>query len=121
MAQGVVDEFWRDRVADRLFPFLLDVINGATHAHTVYFTISCQPANQNGCLIFAASAIMNIGKEKCLAFRLFHATLKLPADQRMHLTVFINRSIDFYKQITFTQDCNMLVEVVVGAGHRYLR
>jgi hypothetical protein len=54
-----------------------------------------------------------IGKQKRLALIFFHAANKLPAHERMHLAVLVDRTVNFNKKVTLTQCLYVEVKIII--------
>ena len=94
MAHRIIDQPRFDRIGDGMIPFGLDVGERRTHADAVNFGIGGDGADHDGYVVCPAQAIDDVCKQESLARGLVDATDKLPAHQRMHFCIFVDRPVD---------------------------
>ena len=94
MARRVLDEARADRMSRRLDPACVDFLERAADADAVDLLVGGKPADQHRNVVFAALAVDDVGEQKRLAVLLLDAAAELPAHQRVHLGVLVDRTID---------------------------
>ena len=78
----------------RLDPARIDFLERAADADAVNLAVGGKPADQHRNVVFAALAVDHVSEEKRLAVLLLDAAAELPAHQRVHLGVLVDRTID---------------------------
>ena len=87
-----------------LVPFLLDVGDVAADADAVDFLVGRKNPDRYRHVVLAALAVGDVLEQESLALILRNAAAKLPAHQRVHFGVLVDRPLDAQQQ-------SLLVEV----------
>ena len=114
VARRVVDDARRDRVARRLDPARIDFLERAADADAVNFLVGGKPADQHRHVVFAALAVDDVGEQECLAVLLLDAAAELPAHQRVHLGVLVDRTVDRDQETRLVERAHVVVQVGIG-------
>ncbi len=100
---------------DRLDPGRPDLLERPAEADAVDLAVRRQPGNQHGDVEAAALGIRRLREQEGLALRLWDAAAILPAHQRVHLGVFVDRLVDHDEQARARQRQHVLVQVGIAA------
>jgi hypothetical protein len=102
-------------VAQAVVPLRADVGERLhAHADAVDLRVGGEAADQHRNVVGPAAAVGHVGEQEGLAVGLRDAAAELPAHQRMHLRVFIDRRVDGGQQAGLVQRGDMLLQIVVG-------
>ena len=116
MARRTLDETWRHRVRDGARPARADlVVARDIHADTVDRGIRRERPEHHGDVVMPSGRINDVGEQERLAVALRDTAAELPAHQRMHLGVFVDRRIDAPQQAGLFETVDVVVEVGVAA------
>src|SRR5712692_3839213 len=121
VAGRVLDDSRRNRLRHRAVPGLVDSVQGAAHADAVDFAARGERADRDRDIVFAALRVGHLGEQERFSVRLLDTAAELPAHQRMHLGVLVDRPIDRYEQPRALEGLEVLVEVGIGAPRRGAR
>ncbi len=116
MTRRVLDDSWRDRFRHRAVPGLVDSVQGTAHADAVDLPARGERADHDRDLVFASLAVGYVGEQKRFSVRLLDTAAELPAYERVHFGVFVDRPIDRYEQPRALECLEMLVEVRIAAS-----
>ena len=115
------DDARPDRLGDGAGPDLVDLVEGAAHADAIDLAARRQHADRDGDVIFAALGIDDVAEEERLAVLLGDAAAELPAHQRVHLAVLVDRAIDGDEQPGLLERLQMVVQIGIAAlRHRFV-
>ena len=92
--------------------------NGAVDADAVDFAVGGEPADQHRDVVLAALAVGDVGEQERLAVLLGDAAAELPAHQRVHLGVLVDRTVDRDQQAGFVERAHVVVQVRVARARR---
>ena len=118
VARRVVDEPRRDRLLRRRDPAGVDLLERAVDADAVDFAVGGEPADQHRDVVLAALAVDHVGEQERLAVLLGDAAAELPAHQRVHLGVLVDRPIDPDQLPGLLERAHVVVQVRIGAAGR---
>ena len=104
-----------------LDPALVDLLELAADADAVDLAVGGEPADQHRDVVLAALGVGDVGEQERLAVLLLDAAAELPAHQRVHLGVLVDRPIDADELAGFLQRADVVVQVGIwragfGAG-----
>ena len=106
----------------RVIPFLLDLFDVAADADPVNLPVGGEDADGDRNVVAAALAVDDVLEQKRLALGLRNTAAELPAHQRMHLAVLVDRPLDADEQALFLQRRDVRVQVgVSGILHAFLQ
>ena len=103
---------------DCLDPARIDLFEWAADADPVDLAIGCKPADQDRYVVLASLAVGHIGEEERFAILLLDAAAKLPTHQRVHLGIFVDRTVDLDQQSCLIERSEMIVEIGIGPAWR---
>ena len=99
-------------------PFLLDILDGAANTDGIDLAIGSEDADRNRDVIFAAGAVDDVLEQKCLALGFRNAAAELPAHQRVHLGVLVDRPLHADEQSLPIQLGDVRVQIrIAGVCH----
>ena len=87
----------------------------AADADAVDFAVGREPADQHRDVVFAALAVDDVGEQERLAILLLDAAAELPAHQRVHFRVFVDRAVDRDQQAGLVERADVIVQIGIGA------
>src|SRR3990167_3844625 len=96
-------------------PAVRDFFGAALQTQAIDFSRCRQSTDQNRAGIFSIFGISDVFKEKSLAFEFFQAA-KLPAHQRLKLSILIDLASNTNKLPVLLQDRNELAQVAIVFG-----
>ena len=111
-----VDDARRQRLRRGRDPARVDLVERAADADAVDFAVGGEPADQHRDVVLAALGVGDVGEQERLAVLLLDAAAELPAHQRVHLGVLVDRAVDADEQAGLLQRADVVVQVGVGAG-----
>ena len=94
-----------------VIPVLLDVLDLAADADAVDFAVGGQDAHRDRDVVPAAGAVDDVFEQKSLALRFRDAAAELPAHERMHLGVFVDRPLHADQQPLPLERSDMRMQV----------
>jgi hypothetical protein len=120
VARRTLDDARRHRVCDGVRPARADlVVSRDVHADAVDRGIRGERPDHHGNVVIPPGGIDDVGEQERLAVALGDAAAELPAHQRMHLGVFVDRRIDAPQQARLVETVDVVVQVGVAAlGHQ---
>ncbi len=121
VARRTLDDARLYRGCGRARPSRVDLIEIAAQSDAVDFPVRRKAADDDGDVVALAFAVDDIGKEKGLALTLRKAAAKLPAHQRMHFRVFVDRAVDPDQLSRLFKRSDMIVEIGIRARRRLAR
>ena len=89
----------------------INFVDGHTKTDAVYTGAGTSGTNQHWDIVNFSFGIYDIGKQPSLTVFFFHPTAKLPTDQRVQFSIFIDRPIDANKQTRFIERFNMVMQI----------
>ena len=96
-------------------PARVDLLERAADADAVDFAVGGEPADQHRDVVLAALAVDDVGEQERLAVLLLDAAAELPAHQRVHLGVLVDRPVDRDQQPGLVERADVVVQVGIGA------
>jgi len=118
LARWIVNKHWLDLVVLGEIPFRFDVLNLAADAEAVDFAIGGENPDRHRDVIAAALAVNNALEKEALALGFRDAAAELPAHERMHLGIFVDRALHPDQQPLLLQGSDMCVEIwIIRNGH----
>ena len=115
MARRVLDDARRDRICRRLDPALVDLVETAADADAIDFAVGGEHADRDRNVVFAALAVDDVGEQERLAVLLLDAAAELPAHQRVHLGILVDRAVDGDQQAGRIERADVVVQVGIAA------
>ena len=109
------DRTRRDWGGQRLHPGGVDLVKPATEADAVDFRIGGKSRNQDRDIVAGAFAIGGLREQERPPVGLGDTAAILPADQRMHFGIFVDRLIDDDQQPGAMQRQHMIVQIGIAA------
>ena len=114
VARRVRDDARRQRLRRGRDPARVDLLERAADADAVDLAVGGEPADQHRDVVLAALAVGDVGEQERLAVLLLDAAAELPAHQRVHLGVFVDRAVDADELAGLLQRADVVVQVGVG-------
>ena len=105
----------RDGVRDRLVPAVADLPDRHAHADAIDGGIGGERADGHGHVVAPALGIGDVGEEEGLALVLLQPAAELPADQRMHLGILVDRLVDAEQEPRPVERVEMVAEIRIRA------
>ena len=118
LARRILDHAWRDRIGDRIDPGGADVFQRLAEAGAIDRAVGREPGDQYCAVVAAPLRVGRLREQERLALRLGNAAAILPAHQRVHLGVFVDRLVDDDQKVFARQRQHMLVQVRIAARIR---
>ncbi len=120
VARRALDDAWRHRISDGVRPARADlVVARDIHADAIDRGVRRERPDHYGNVVMPPGGIDDVGEQERLAVALRDAAAELPAHQRMHLGVFVDRRIDAPQQAGLVETVDVVVQVGVAAlGHQ---
>ena len=115
LAWRIADDLRRHGIGDGLDPSLPDLVQRLAEADAIDLAVRRQAGHQHGYVEASALGIRGMGEQECLALRLGNAAAILPAHQRVHFGVFVDRLVDDEQQSLACKRKHMLVQVGIAA------
>src|SRR5262245_8938513 len=116
MAGSLADLTRRNGMSDRVDPGRSDLIERLAKADAIDVVIGGKAGHQHGYIEMPPLRIGRLRKEKCLARRFGNTAAVLPANQGMHLGVFVDGLGNNNQETRFRKRDDMLVQVAIRAG-----
>lgn len=98
-------------MVDRLDPSGSNLLDLAPHALRINLRRGRERAQYNGHVVFLAVGVDDVGEKKRLALIFRNPADKLPAHQRMELSVLVDRTVDTNEQALAFEIGQMLLEI----------
>src|SRR6266404_4851464 len=111
MAWRLTDNARRDRVLRRLDPAFVDFVEPAADANAIDFPVRGEHTDRDRNVVFALLAVDHVGEQECLAILLLDAAAELPAHQRVHFGVLVDRPVDGDEQAGLIECLDVIVQV----------
>ena len=108
----------RQRVGDGLDPGRADLFERLAEADAVDVAVGGEARDQHRDVEAAALGVGRLGEQERLALRLRDAAAILPAHQRVHLGVFVDRLVDHDQATGARQRQHVLVQIGIAARVR---
>src|SRR5262249_42282963 len=108
-------DFRLDGGAQRAYPRRPDLIERHAHADAVHLAARRQSRGEDGGIEAGPVAVGRLSEQECLAVLLLDAAAKLPAHQRMHLGVFVDRLVHYDEQPLAREPAHVIVQVGIAA------
>ncbi len=121
MAWRLIDNARRDRVRRRLDPALVDFVKAAADADAIDFPVRGEHADRDRNVVFALFAVDHVGEQESLAIPLLDAAAELPAHQRVHFGVLVDRPVDGDEQVGLIERLDVIVQVRIAARRNGVR
>ena len=115
LAGGVGHFTRRNRIGNGLDPGRADLVKRLAEADAIYIAVRRQARDQHRYIEATAFGIGRLREQERLAFRLGNAPAILPAHQRVHLGVFVDRLVDNDEQAFARKREHVLVQVGIAA------
>src|SRR5579875_755600 len=115
LRRSILDDDRLDRVLERRLPARADLLEGTAHPECVDAPRPGEPADQDRRLVSLPGRVDHIGEQPSLASLLGDAAAVLPADERVHLGVLVDRALDAIEQACFLEGGDVLAQVTVAA------
>src|SRR6266849_5801132 len=116
VTRRVLDDSWRDRFRHRAVPGLVDSVQGTAHADAVDLPARGERADHDRDLVFASLAVGYVSEQERFSVRLLDTAAELPAYERVHFGVFVDRPIDRYEQPRGVKGLQVLVEIGIAVS-----
>src|SRR5262249_51439435 len=101
-----------------MVPFLLDMIDVATDTNAVDLPIGGKDADRDRNVVAAARAVGDVLEQERLALRLRDASTELPAHERVHFGILVDRPLHANEEAVLLERGDMRVNVRISrAGH----
>ena len=114
LARGVVDKLRLELMLLGEIPLLLDVLDLAADAEAVDLAVGGEDADRDRNVVALPLGVGDVLEQKPLALRLRNAAAELPAHQRVHLGVLVDRPLHPHQMAVPLQRRDMRVQVGVG-------
>jgi hypothetical protein len=114
VARRVGDDARRQWVLRSLHPARVDLVELAADADAVNLAIRRKPADQHRDVVLAALGVGDVGEQERLAVLLLDAAAELPAHQRVHLGVLVDRAVDADQLAGLFEGTNVVVQIGIG-------
>ena len=101
----------RNRVGDGMAPDLADILDRGADTNAVDRAIGRECTNGNRQVIFLPARAGDVVEDKRLAVGFGNATTELPAHQRMHFGILIDRLVDGLQQVRLIQRFQMILKI----------
>ncbi len=111
LAGRVVNQHGLDLLLLGAVPILLDVLDLAADADAVDFPVGSEDADGHRHVVAASGAVDDVLEQEALALVLRNAAAELPAHQRVHLRVLVDRALDAKQQTVLLQGGDVRVQV----------
>ena len=111
-----IDDARRQRVLRRLDPPRVDLLERAADADAIDLAIGGEAADQYRNVVLAPLAVDHIGEQERLAVLLCDAAAELPAHQRVHFRVLVDRPVDPDQQPGRVERTDVVVQVGIGTA-----
>ena len=119
MARRVSTTSRRNRRCWSRGPCRFDLVELAAQPDAIDFAIGREPADDHRDVVTLALAVDDIGEQERLAVFLRNAAAELPAHQRMHFRVLVDRAVDADELPGLFQRGDMIVQIGIGARRRF--
>ena len=118
LARRIVDQHRLDLLLLGVVPFLLDVLDLAADADAVDLAVGGEDADRDRDVVAAAGAVDDVLEQESLALVFRNAAAELPAHQRVHLGVLVDRPLHANQQSVPLQGGDVRVQVrIAGVCH----
>ena len=120
VARRVLDEARLDRGCGRARPACVDLVEIAAQSDAIDFPVGRKAADDDRNVVALAFAVDDIGEQERLALALRNAAAELPAHQRMHFRVLVDRAVDADELAGLFKRSDMIMEIGIAraAGRR---
>src|SRR5712692_120493 len=95
--------------------FAIALLQVAAHAEAVDLPAGGKRADHDRYVVLVPLAVGDVGEQERLPVPLLDAAAKLPADQRVHFRVLVDRALDRDQQACFPERFQVLVQVRIAA------
>ena len=100
---------------DRPHPALVHLLERAAEPDAIDLAVGGEPADQHRDVVLAPLGVDHVGEQERLAVPLGDAAAELPAHQRVHLGVLVDRPVDPDQQAGLVERADVVVQVGIGA------
>ncbi len=103
-------------------PLLLDFLDVTADADAVDFPVGSEDANRDRNVVTAAGAVDDVLEQKRLALGFRNSTAELPAHQRVHLGILVDRPRNADQKAFLLESGDMRVQVRISEiSHAFLQ